>query len=272
MAKEERKQRDVLIVEKYQDGVSAEILAFEHGLSRNTIWRVLRTNKARPSMRMTKSEYNKRDLELSLSFISGISISELSEIHKMSESRVYGILASQHVDASKQREARHLAVKELLNQGKTKKEISESMEMPLTTVQQLACKLGHPWDPKELDCQICSKIFIQKSPNQVCCSDCTDKNSVYHNKKRIWVPCEVCGKRRNISKGKRSVLKRCRTCAIKARNKSREIRNDEIWYLREVQNLTFVRIGEIFNIDRSVARRHYIKQRRNRNLAALDAT
>ena len=58
---------------------------------------------------------------------------------------------------------------------------------------------------------------------------------------------------------------RQRFCTLKCYGqfeaKKHELRNSEILYLRKIQGLTFIRIGEIFNLNHGHVRRIYIRQK-----------
>ena len=156
----------------------------------------------------------------------------------------------------------------LLNEGMTRREVALELDEPLCNVKAIAYREKVGWLPKKLNCRICGIEFAQTSPVTVCCSDeCRAKNRQQQKapKKKLY-KCRICGKQyRRWRNNNKDMI--CGVACEKKKTKEKErIRNDEIWWLREIQGLTFVRIGQIFDMTKESARYYYRKRRLEKQL------
>jgi hypothetical protein len=217
---------------------------------------------------MTKEERKRRDKAILFGRINGDKLHILASRYELSHGRISKILQSQGMRSHEMTAIKHKQVISMLKEGKTRKEIAVEMGYYITTVEALALKYGFSWKPQKILCKICGDEFMQKTYHQSCCSlGCSYEYKKQRTMRYITKTCEFCGKAYRLQVSVKYRKRFCTTsCAQKALNKSKEIRNDEIWWLREEQKLTFVRIGEIFEMGCSTARSIYIKQKKIRAL------
>lgn len=227
---------------------------------------------------MTQAERKRRDGEILFGHNNGDNTKVLATRHGLSRSSISEILRSQGIRYKQDRETRNRCIIGAYLEGKTRKAISEEMGASYHIVCHTININGHGWVAAKLNCYICGETFIQKKPNQKCCSEkCTAENNKQIRKRiraeeiGIWKSCEFCGKeykRRNAAK---YIQRFCsQVCAANHQHRKLALRNKEIFYLRSVQGLVYRRIGEIFNISTSAARRAYNRQKAKENLRLAD--
>lgn len=218
---------------------------------------------------LTEMERKRRDGAILFGHLNGDSTNALAERNGLSIMRINQILRSQGVNKRKGEMERTRRVLELDQDGKSREEISEETGLKRDAIKATLRRNGYYWIPKKLRCAICDEYFLQKVHNQIHCSDecrCEyNRRQAVRNQKEdigIWKKCEFCGKQYKAYAPMKYKQRFCnRSCSNLYRYKNNELRNKEILYLRDEQNLTFVDIGRIFKIEPNTARHAYRKQR-----------
>lgn len=271
----DKQKRDEYITEKHAEGQDVESLAQQYNLSKSRIWQILGENGIRQNL--TKNARKWRDGQIFESHLAGENTAGLARRFNISIGYVTEILRDQDIHIKEDILGKHQAILELIGEGKSNPEIADKLGESLSCVQSVARKHGAKWKPKKLHCLICGKEFNQTTHNNLCCSDeCMMKHRVKTlqtiNADLRWKKCEECGKRYRLAYSNLSTQRFCGFhCAQMSRFKNQRDRNNEIWWYREIQDMTFSRIGEIFGISPETARHHYINQRKTHNEASLAA-
>jgi len=219
---------------------------------------------------MTKVERNKRDNEILFARLDGISVEVLADRHNMGVTNVRHILKQQGLGKANIMQDRRKRVISLLDQGHTRKEVAVQLGLDIQAVHYIAVGSGHKWKEAKLACRLCGKLFIQSFHSRAYCSpECYSVANATNSalpKRRMKV-CEWCKKPYRVWRHHVKSQRFCSpSCAQRWIHRRKGVRNKEIWYLREIQGLTFVRIGEIFGVSRETARVQYIAEHIRRQL------
>jgi len=219
---------------------------------------------------MTANERAERDSAILFARLDGISIKVLADRHNMGVSNVRYILKKQGLGRANIMRDRRESVISLLGQGHSRKEVAVRLGLDIQGVNYIATCGGYEWKPTELACRLCGKLFIQNFHSRAYCSpECYSISNAINSalpKRRVKV-CGWCEKPYRVWRHHVKAQRFCsRSCAQHWIHRGKVLRNKEIWYLREIQGLTFVRIGEIFGVSRETARVQYIAEHIRRQL------
>lgn len=230
---------------------------------------------------MTKEQRKRRDDQILFDCISGVSPEALTKTHGFSAKYIYEILRSQGIQNKRTLAEKDRRVLDLHREGKSRAAIATELAITRGSVRYTLTKNGFTWIPEEVTCEVCGTIHMQKVKGQHLCSPECRKS---YNKELalvrlksdigLWKNCEFCGKPYKTNGSDMQRRKFCsRSCSLARssarKTKKNELRDQEIFYLRHVQELTFRRIGEIFGIHLTTARKRYNQQKRIR-AALLD--
>jgi transposase len=257
------------IIDAHARGMSSIQISEEYGLSTSYVTRILRTEAV-----YKKSERDKRDREIFFARISGDSVKAIAEEHGLSKSAIGTILRSQGFGQKKDLGERNEHIIALHKKGKTAKAIADELGIKDSTVRSWLKENGFRWIPKKINCRICGTTFLQKVATHGLCSDgCRTVVQQQKNARRIeedigtWKKCEYCEKPFKVYGSKRYRQRFCSvSCARYYRHTKNELRDKEIFYLRDVQSLTYTRIAEIFALSHARIRAIYKEQRLQRNM------
>jgi predicted nucleic acid-binding Zn ribbon protein len=202
-----------------------------------------------------------------LGYINGQSRKSLAIDYKCTRSNISQILRSQGVNSVKELTLRDKQIVDLLAKGYDRHQVAAQTDVTLGVIDHIRDRHGYNWIPLVLDCNICGEEFTQTDPRQgICSPECRKiyrhRFTTERQKRRAWRVCELCGKRYPVTGAKYRQRFCGRTCGNIDSSKKNALRNKEIVYLRDVQGLTWVRIGEIFNIPRWTVTYGYKKQQR----------
>lgn len=228
---------------------------------------------------MTIEERKRRDGAILFGHINGDSMKTLVSKHELTRQRIYIILNSQGVKLKQDLAERDSCIIGLHQERKSKKEIAEELEITKDVVRGVLRKNDCRWIAEKLSCEICDTLFIQHTRGHRLCSDeCRAEDKRRYSKHRreadigIWKKCELCGKQYKVYRAEIYSQRFCsQSCGGRYPHRKKEMRNKLIFEYRHVDNLTFKRIGEIFNLSKSAAYAVYRKQLqiRNERLAEL---
>lgn len=215
----------------------------------------------------TDEERRRRDRQILFDYMSGVSPKALTAKYGFRSKQIYKILRSQGIESHKKKTAeKDRRILDLHRKGMSRPEIAAELGISKDGVRYTLRKNGYNWTPKLAECQFCGMTFMEKQKGQRFCSpECRAEAAALRRKADtgIWKKCESCGKPYKAKSAGRYKRKFCtRSCSAGRRAKKNEARDREIFYLRDVQGLTFKRIGEIFDIATGTAHKRYHQQKR----------
>jgi transposase len=225
--------------------------------------------------RLRGAKKNERDFAVLAGFLDGDSNKVLAERHGITKDSVNRILRSQGVKKKRERAVIHKHILEMLGEGLSVSQIQGRTGETRAVINWVRKKNGFQWSPEIIHCRICGEAFSQKIHNQSCCSDeCSVEHKRLTTRQRdnAYMPirkkCEFCGSSYPAKTRTQKYRQRfCNiSCAIQYAHSGKGARNQEMFYLRHVQGLTYRRIGEIFGVSRGTAKYSYLKELEKRNL------
>lgn len=226
---------------------------------------------------MNKAERQRRNHKILLEFLGGDNRGTLAESHSTSLTTVNDVLRSHGVKKREENLAKTQKVIKLLGEGKTYSEITEYCGKSYSAIRNLERRHGIIKPFLEKQCVVCDDPFTPRAANHITCSpSCrrTNSNSAVgkHHRKKILLKCGWCREWRRVRQyattRSDSPQRFCSlSCAKRYEYKHLSLRNDEIVWYREIQDMSFRRIGEIFGISPSTAREVFYRQRLKRDLA-----
>lgn len=260
---EERKRRDGAILTEHLGGAGTNEIAHRYELTTVSINGILRSQGInRSKMR------DRRDQEIFISAINGVSAKALSGQHGVSRARIGQILNSQGINKTKEIAERDAKILDLFSKTERPSGIAEILDLSVDIVNNVLSGSGCRWLPRERDCPICDQSFMRRERNQKFCSDeCSSISRERRQNMHFIKTCDYCTKPYRAHRKYRNKQRFCsRACGAKHRWKNKELRNKEVFFLREQQGLTFRRIGEIFTMSIDNARRVYMAQKKANTL------
>jgi len=268
MTSEAYRFRDREILEQYLSFAKMENIEETHGIKRDRIYEILRSQGISGKYRKEQ-----RNQEIIFAFQLGIDIQALHEKYNLSLRSIREVLRAAGTPSIKEAaKIRRDKVYRLLNVGVTSGEIVKRLSVSKRIVNDDISFLRHKghllMHTRNKKCQICNSEFQKTNNAQKYCPACAKKlRGVDHNNKIVWSnsPCEFCGKPYRVRRSNKSRNRFCSlSCSQKVVRSSDPIRNDEIEWLCNVQDLTSKRIGEIFDLTASAVRRIIKKVERKR--------
>lgn len=223
---------------------------------------------------LSKEECKQRDGAILFGHIGGDNIKALAKKHMLSERYIRAILRTQGAGRMKAIAERNERILDLFKAGKTRIEIAEIVDMSYSLIVDILGDAGYGWQKGKINCQICGNLFTPKRPRGFLCSDkCKIEQKRIYDLERyrsnlcLRKKCLFCNNDFRVRKTKRKKQNFCSiSCSSLYANKHNRVRNEEVFYLRHVQGLTYTRIAEIFGIVHTTARKIYLKQLVKRNL------
>lgn len=215
-----------------------------------------------------QARHKHRNRAILFDHLNGDKTAMIAERYGVTNQVVNNVLRLQGIRKKADIEQRNANVFKFVRRGGSIKAAADRFGVTQVNVKSICTKNGGMRERGDAVCIICNISFKQHRYDQVCCSGiCERKRARTQKRPYVFRTCENCGTKYRRRSNQSWYQRFCGQACHKAdRFKHLEERNQEIWYLRHIQGLTFERIGEIFDIHRSTARHNYRKQVLKRNL------
>ncbi len=221
--------------------------------------------EAREQIEASKTRNTERNKQILFGHLSGDNTTILAERHDLDRRQINRILQRQGVCKSEDIAKRRNQALDLLAQGMAVASVSKELGYAKVTVRRIRLDLADGWTPRSLECKICNTVFTQSSSSQLyCCDECSVKgHKITIGNFKVgfaWKNCELCDTRFRTT-GKLKYNRRfCSKCVWLNQGKKNLVRNQEILYLRHTQELSFGRIGNIFDLHTTTTQEIYYKE------------
>lgn len=263
---QERIQRNAGVIADFANGVKTSILGARYGLTQGAIQRIIGKNS---NSILSRKEIRNRNIIIS--YMAGDDTAILCDSYNLSAVRINEILRDQGVFKAKAKEKLHMDILDLLKFGQNRRTIAEELNVTYLSVVYIAQKNGTGWINTERHCNVCGELFTPRTVNNCYCSpDCYVIGKKQKSNAKQMKRCSFCAKPFWVGTAK-YVQRFCSLeCGQRQRFQHQKLRNEEIWYLRHIQGLTFKRIAEIFTLSISTVHKHYHKRDLQRRIAGAD--
>lgn len=271
----DRSKRNLEILSDFQSGHDRSYLAEKYSLSLPTISEIL--IRYGEKAYKTGPERKPYIIQLVFAYMANPDINKLSTDFAIPQHTVYRLLRERGVSVLSDKQAKRSEIADMLGRGLTDDAVADMAKTTKEHVQDVRRKTTGGWRPEVLKCKACGTAFVPSCYRQTLCSTACQKKNNYEETKRrhltrkVSRKCEWCAGSFMAFRYSKPRRRFCSpACAKKQEYKSNIRRNEEIFYLRHTQGLTYSRIGEIFGIDSSTARYTYKKQLLEHNRRVLE--
>lgn len=220
---------------------------------------------------MDSNERKIRDRAILFGHMNGDSTQVLAERHNLDVTTINGILRSQGTYKQRETTQRNGRIMDLFQQGLSRQEVAERVGVPVHIVDKTRRRNGYRWSGAEIECGICGEGFLQQAHNarycsEACSAEATRRRDLEWDKNSpgVWKTCEFCKKPyKGYGRRGRYLQRFCSYSCSNSYNTGshkKQYRDELIVEYREVDGLTFKRIGEIFNISKTRVHQVYYRQ------------